>query len=44
MKVIYNTLAVLFCVMTLGFVDVRIKYSDGTRFEYVGWVSRFGGK
>lgn len=44
MKVVYNAIAVFFCVMTLGFVNVEVKYSDGTRFKWVGWVSRFGGE
>lgn len=40
MKFFYNSLAFLFCVLTLGLVDVEIKYSDGTRFKWVGWFSR----
>ena len=40
MKVIYNTMAVLFCIVTLGFVDLSIKYSDKTEFKWVGWISR----
>ena len=40
MKLFYNTLAFLFCVLTLGLVDVEIKYSDRTRFKWVGWFSR----
>lgn len=40
MKLIYNTCAVLFCILTLGIVDLKIKYSDGTRFEWVGWITR----
>ena len=40
MKVIYNICATLFCVITLGIVDLEIKYSDGTRFKWVGWITR----
>ena len=40
MKAIYNTMAVLFCLITLGFVDLNIKYSDKTEFKWVGWISR----
>lgn len=40
MKVIYNTIAFLFCLITLGFVDLNIKYSDNTEFKWVGWISR----
>ena len=34
---------VLLCILTLGFIDVEVKYSDGSRFKWVGWISRFGG-
>ena len=40
MKIIYNTIAALFCILTLGFVDLNIKYSDKTQFKWVGWISR----
>ncbi len=40
MKLIYNICALLFCIITLGIIDLEIKYSDGTRFKWVGWVSR----
>lgn len=40
MKLIYNTCAVLFCIITLGIIDLEIKYSDGARFKWVGWVTR----
>ena len=39
-KIIYNTIAVLFCILTLGFVDLNIRYSDKTQFKWVGWISR----
>lgn len=40
MKLISNFCAFLFCVVTLGIVDLEIKYTDGTRFKWVGWVTR----
>ena len=40
MKVLYNLTFFIFCVLTLGFVDVIVKYSDGTSFEWIGWISR----
>lgn len=40
MKLFYNTIAVLFCILTLGFVDLNVKYSDQTEFRWVGWISR----
>lgn len=41
MKILYNFICVWICIFTLGIVDVRVKYADGTKFEWVGWVSRF---
>ena len=41
MKIIYNTICVLICVLTLGFADLEVKYSDGTRFKWVGWCTRY---
>ena len=40
MKLLDNLLAFLFCIMTFGLVDIEIRYSDGTRFKWVGWVTR----
>lgn len=40
MKILYNTLAFLFCVFTFGIVDLELKYSDGTHFKWVGWITR----
>ena len=40
MKEIYNTIAFLFCLITLGFIDINIKYSDKTEFRWVGWITR----
>ena len=41
MKIIYNTICVLICVLTLGFANLEVKYSDGTRFKWVGWATRY---
>ena len=40
MKEIYNTIAFLICLITLGFIDINIKYSDKTEFRWVGWITR----
>lgn len=40
MKIIYNTLCFMFCVLTLGFIDLRVRYSDDTQFKWVGWITR----
>lgn len=41
MKLIYNTLALLVCVLTLGVFTLRVIYSDGTKFEWIGWIDKF---
>lgn len=38
MKGLYNLLAILLIIFTLGAVSVRIKYSDGSVFNYEGWL------
>lgn len=38
MKGLYNTIAILFIIVTFGAVSVNIKYSDGSVFKYRGWV------
>lgn len=43
-KLSINFFAFLFCVLTLGFVDMRIIYTDGTKFQWMGWISRIIGK
>lgn len=40
MKLIYNLIAIMFVIMTLGFVNVEIKYSDGSHFKWDGWIKR----
>ena len=41
MKLLYNILAFLFCVLTLGLVDLEIKYSDGSSFSHKSWIRLF---
>jgi hypothetical protein len=41
MKELYITMAVLFIIATLGFIDIEIKFSDGTSFAYRGWSHLF---
>lgn len=40
MKFLYNFLAILFCIITLGIFDLNIKYSDGSSFNFKGWVGK----
>lgn len=40
MKILSIVLALLFIIFTLGFISIEIKYSDGSRFEYKGWINR----
>lgn len=40
MKILYNSILIAFCALTFGLVDVTVRYSDGTSFEWRGWVSR----
>lgn len=37
MKGLYIVGAVCFIIITLGFVDVGMKFTDGTSFTYRGW-------
>lgn len=41
MKTLWITLAVMFIVATLGFVDVEMDFTDGSRFTYKGWLHLF---
>lgn len=41
MKELYIALAVLFIIITFGFVDIGMKFSDGTAFNYKGWNHLF---
>lgn len=40
MKFVYNFMCFVFCVLTLGFINIRVKYTDGTKFEWIGWIKR----
>lgn len=41
MKKLYITIAILFIIVTLGFIDIEIKFSDGTSFAYRDWSHLF---
>ena len=41
MKVFCILLAIIFIIATLGFVDVKITFADGTYFKYSGWFHLF---
>lgn len=41
MKAFWITLAVMTVVVTLGMVDVEMRFSDGTKFTYRGWLHLF---
>lgn len=41
MKALYIILAIIFIILTLGFIDIEIKFSDGTSFAYRGWFHLF---
>ena len=40
MKIIYNTIFILLCIITLGFFDLRFHYSDGTQIKWTGWITK----
>ena len=40
MKFIYNFLTILFVIVTLGFLNVDISYSDGLSFHWRGWIAK----
>lgn len=44
MKYLYNLMCVIFCIITFGFCNIYVKYSDGTKFKWVGWVKRIQDK
>lgn len=37
LQVLQMLLAVIFIILTLGFISVEMEWSDGTRFRYSGW-------
>lgn len=28
----------MFCILTFGFCNIYVRYSDGSKFEWVGWI------
>lgn len=36
-QILQMMLAVVFIILTLGFVSVEIEWTDGTSFRYRGW-------
>ena len=40
MKGLSIFIAIVFIILTLGFVDVEIGYSDGSKFVYHGWLHK----
>lgn len=43
-KAIVIILAIMFIILTLGFADVEIKFTDGSKFAYKGWLHLFDKK
>lgn len=43
-QIIQILLALVFIVLTLGFIGVEMEWSDGSRFKYSGWQFKKGGK
>lgn len=41
MKELYILLAIMFIIATLGIVDVKISFTDGTKFTYKSWLHLF---
>lgn len=41
MRTLWIALAVMFIIITLGFVDVEMNFTDGSRFRYRGWSHLF---
>lgn len=37
LQVLQMLLAVIFIILTLGFISVEMEWSDGTKFKYRGW-------
>ena len=37
LQILQMLLAVVFIILTLGFVSIEIEWADGTRFKYRGW-------
>ena len=37
LQILQMLLAVIFIILTLGFISVEMEWADGTRFRYSGW-------
>lgn len=37
LQILQMLLAVIFIILTLGFISVEMEWTDGTRFRYRGW-------
>ena len=37
LQILQMLLAVIFIILTLGFISVEMEWEDGTRFRYSGW-------
>lgn len=44
MRTLWITLAVMFIIITLGFVDVEMDFTDGSKLTYKGWSHLFCSK
>ena len=40
LQVLQMLLAVIFIILTLGFISVEMEWPDGTRFRYSGWQKK----
>ena len=40
MRGLYITFAVIFIIVTLGFFDVEMEFTDGSSFKYHGWLHK----
>lgn len=40
MKRLYMLFAIIFIVLTLGFVDLEMEFTDGSTFKYHGWLHK----
>lgn len=40
MQILEMLLAVIFIILTLGFISIEMEWTDGTRFRYRGWQRR----
>ena len=40
MRLLGRLFVFLFCVCTLGLIDIKIAYTDGSRIQWVGFLTR----